>query len=456
MLPSKRVLLLFTAAGFCQLPVAGCTPSNQYQAPPPPKVTVAQPLVQTVNDYLEETGSTEAVELVQVRARVRGFIERINFEPGEEVAGETGFYDEELKDDGLPPPDDAASTAVPAGDENAGAKKQADVLFVIEKQLYQAEVEQKQAELNIAKSEFNDADAQYRRAIPLAEKNVITQEDLGIRKATMEVTKAKIESAVATLNEAKINLAYCDVVSPIDGRVGKPLVKLGNLVDGGEATHLVSVVRYDPIYVNFSISETTWQEINERRRARGEPELPRSDYAEIKMFAARQIDGDDYPFAGHLNYVALEIEGSTGTRPIRGIFPNPEKRLIPGMFVKVRVPMQPLVDALLVPEASIGTDQAGRYVLVVDNDDTVERRGVVVGPRIKGMQVVRAGIQPTDRVVIDGSQRARVGGKVAPEVKKLPPLTSDGAQKLTAGGDEKSPPPKAEKLDDSAAAIFEE
>lgn len=462
MLPSKRVPLLFAVTGICLLPMAGCAPTNQYAPPPPPKVTVARPLVQTVNDYLEESGSTEAVELVQVRARVRGFIEKINFEPGEEVRGETGFYDEELASIVEPAAagrsaaeGGAAPTPSPAADAPATPKK-ADVLFVIEKQLYQAEVAQQQAALNIATSEFNDADVQYRRAIPLAEKGVITQEELGIRKAAMEVAKAKIESAQAMLNEAKINLAYCDVVSPIDGRVGKPLVKLGNLVDGGEATHLVTVIRYDPIYVNFSISETKWQEIVDKMTKDG-GEIPRDEYKEIEMTAARQIDGDEYPFQGHLNYYNLDVEESTGTVPIRGIFENPDKRLYPGMFVKVRVkPREPLTDAILVPEASIGTDQTGRYVLIVNDQDIVKRRYVQVGPRVKHMRVLREGVQPNDRVIIDGAQRARVDGKVEPKVVPLKPLESDGSQLLTDDDGEKPPPPKAEELDDSAAAIFED
>ena len=220
-----------TLAALLCLMLSGCQPDNQYAPPDDPQVTVAKPLVQTVYDYLEETGSTEAVELVQIRARVRGFIEQINFEPGQDVVGDPDVY----KDVGLSeieatlpktgqgtppsdaPPADGANQDDLATDTSTEGQDKAKVLYVIEKQVYEAEVNKAKAALEVAKAEFLNADVRLRRAIPLADRNVITKEELDERRAERAVAEAKVKASIAELNEKKINLNYCDVRSPISG-----------------------------------------------------------------------------------------------------------------------------------------------------------------------------------------------------------------------------------------------
>jgi len=397
----------------------GCAPPNEYQPPAPPEVTVATPLVQTVTDYLEETGSTEAKELVKIRARVRGFIEQIKFNTEDRVS-------------------------------------EGDLLYVVEKKVYQAEVDKAKAALAVAQAEFLNADARYKTAVPLAEKGVVTREELDQRKAERSVAQASIYAAQANLKAAQIDLDYCEIKTPISGRVGKTLVKIGNLVDGNEATHLTSVVNYDEIYANFNVSERTLQQIRKDADYRGED--GQLDKESVKMYLSRFIDGDKYPFEGHLDYWGTEVEESTGTYPIRGLFKNPDEQLIPGMTVKIRVPMTRIDNALLVPEGSIGTDQRGRYVLVINAENKVERRGVTPGAKFGGMQVVLDGLTKDDRVVIKGLQRARLDAEVNPVEETLPPLKTDGVRTFRSEGDDGEPvePPPAESVDEAAAAVFEE
>ena len=362
--------------------VAGCAPPNQYQPPPPPSVTVAQPIRQTVTNFLEETGSTEPVQMVSVRARVAGYLEKINFEAGKDVeAGE--------------------------------------VLYVIQQREYKAKVDSAQAEVKSMEVALKLAEIEFERQKNLVADNATAQTKVDQAEADRDGAIASLDAANATLDQAQLDFEYTEVKTPISGRVGKTLVKLGNLVGESEATHLTTVVAYDPIYVNFNISERA---LLSASRAGDASERP--DITTIKAYMRRAID-KGFPFVGNLEYADLGVDQSTGTFMIRGIFPNPTKTILPGLFVRVRIPMGTTENAVLVPERSLGADQAGRFVMVVGDDNVVERRNVEVGAKYEDMVVVSDGLNGDESIVIDGIQRTRPGAKVTPKETQLAKVDSD-------------------------------
>lgn len=400
----------------------GCNQQNQYNPPPPPKVTVALPLQQNVTNYLEETGTTEAVEQVAVRARVKGFLEEIHFEAGDDVS---------------------------AGDEST----EADVLYVIEQCEFKAKVDGALADLNVQKAELARAQAEYDRELELQSQDATSERDVVAAKAARDVAKASVDVASAALELAQRDLDYTKVRAPISGRVEKTLVKRGNLVDGVEATQLTTIMQYDPIYANFNISERVFLRILDRTR---DQDRGRIDKEQIKLYLQRAND-KGFPFEGHFDYADLAVDQSTGTYMIRGIFPNPDRVIVPGLFVRIQLPLGTRENALLVPEMAVGADQRGRYVLVVDDKNQVHRHNVSLGPRQADMVVVEAeedGLDADDWVIVDGLQRARPGAEVTPERTKLTapkseqpvPAREDPHADLEAG----TPPPEGEGADDAA------
>jgi RND family efflux transporter MFP subunit len=364
------------------LVTAGCTQPNQYQPPPPPTVTVAQPVQKTVTNYLEETGTTEAVAQVEVRARVKGFIERVNFQPGSEV-------------------------------------KQGDSLYKIEPELFQAQVAAAKADLMAQQALRDKAKIERDRQANLQKQDPGATSEVAVvaARAEYEAAEAGVQAAQAALDQAELDLAYTEVTAPISGRVGKTLVKEGNLVGDGEATHLTDIVNYDPIYANFSISERSLLELRKRQTA---DDQQRDDQREYPVYLQLATD-QAFPHEGRLDYADLAVNQSTGTFSIRGIFPNPSRQIVPGLFVRVRLPIGQQPDALLVPERATAADQAGTYVYVVNEEDTVERRDISLGTKDGDLVVVSQGLQPDEWVLIDGLQRARPGAKVQPDRTQLTP-----------------------------------
>ena len=280
--------------------VAGCAETNVYQEPPPQTVKVALPIVQTITNYLDETATTEAVAKVEIRARVEGFVESVNFEPGSNVA--------------------------------AG-----DLLYEIEPELYQARVDSAKATIMAQEARLKNTEAEKNRQERIREQNPGATSEAAIMKAQadFETAKAEIMLGQAQLKQAQINQQYTKVVSPIDGRVGKSLIKLGNLVGGDvEPTLLTTVIKYDPIYANFNISERKLLRLMDAAEKNDQGEL---DKNEIKILLSREND-KGFPFEGTFDYADLAVDQSTGTFSIRGIFPNPGGQIIPGLFVTVRLP----------------------------------------------------------------------------------------------------------------------
>jgi RND family efflux transporter MFP subunit len=378
--------ILLVLASFTCLCGCGTGGENKYEEPPPQKVYVSQPLQHDVIDYVDETGTTEAVETVEIRARVEGYLEEINFEPGQ--------------------------TNITPGYE----------LYRIDQKPYKATVTQAQAALKVAQAEAKDAEAKYARAQVLAPKGAMSEEEVMERGAAVDVAKAAIEAAQAALEAAELDLSYTVVKSPIAGRVGKTLVDKGNLVGKSLTTHLTTVINYDPIYATFNISERLFLDLKQQAAERGEKDD--AEMRQVKIFMGLENE-EGYPHEGYLNYVDLAVDASSGTYLIRGVFPNPNYDIVPGSFARVRIPVGKRENALLVPESATGADQEGRYVLaVVENEGVqeVERRGVTLGAKFGSMRVVLSGLDASDTLVVRGVQRVRPGSKVDPvqETLELP------------------------------------
>jgi len=367
---------LLALLGACTILGAGCTEPNQYQPPPPPSVKVAKPLVRTVTDYLEETGTTEAVDRVEVRARVKGFLEKVQFEEGGDV-------------------------------------KKGDVLYVIEQREYKAKADAAQAELDAMQVRLDRAEIEYKRQQKLFAEKATAEVKVVLAKAQRDAALAGVAASRAALDLAKLDLEYTTVRAPISGRIGKTLVKAGNLVGDTGATHLTTIIRYDPIYVNFSVNERALLEAISRHGSDRTGRKDRDKKA-LVLFLQRATD-TRFPFEGRFDYADLTVDQSTGTFMVRGLFANPDRKIIPGLFVRVRMPIGVHKNSILVPEAAMAADQAGRFVLVVNSKNVVERRNITIGSKQGTLVVVKSGLKPNERVVVAGIQRARPGSKVVPE-----------------------------------------
>ncbi len=400
--------------------LVGCQPANEYQEPPPPAVTVANPVLKRVVKSMEFTGTTEPVNMVDIRARVQGFLHSIEFEEGKEV--------------------------------QAG-----DLLFTIDPRPFQAELAQAEASVKLAHArvaigqadgkramaEVANANGQLARGQKAAASGAVTAAEIdelktavlkaraGVdgAKATIASAKAEIAAGEALVLQAKLNLAYTQVRSPIQGRAGRRLVDVGNLVGAGESTLLTNVIQYDPIYAFFTINENDLLEFNRRHLAEMKSRKE-SDAKEIRLNQPVFIglgDEQGYPHEGRADFADLAVDESTGTFLIRAVLPNVDRLIPPGAFIRIRVPRQE-IDALLIDERAIGRDQAGAYLLVVGGDNVVERRIVTLGGKYDGKQAVSGLVGPDDRVIVSGLQRARPGSKVAPQ-EQLPANQAEAIDK---------------------------
>jgi len=376
---------------------SGCTEPNQYQPPPPPEVVVAKPLIQPVTEYHEETGVTAAIEQAEVRARVRGVLQKVLFKEGAFV-------------------------------------QKGEVLYVIEPDEYEAAVQAAEAELAVARVALERSEIEYTRQKKLFAENATAEVNVVKAKAERDAAKAELTAARAALELAKINLERTTVKAPISGRVGRTLVTVGNLVGDKEATLLTTIIRYDPLYVLFQINERAllamldsnpnWADLaGKNANAAATPEKERP-----KLYVQRATD-TDYPFEGYIDYVDLKVDETTGTCLIRGVLPNPKGQLLPGLFVRVRVPVEVRERAVLVPEEATAIDQAGRFVLVVNEDEEVERRNVVLGAKQGWLIVVKEGLKGGERVIVKGLQRVRPGVKVTAKEAKLEELEPEALKK---------------------------
>ncbi len=365
----KICLLLLT----CLIMLIACSQDqNTYQAPPPPKVTVDKPLIKEITEYAYFTGTSSAYNSVDLKAQVRGYLKKINFEAGDMV-------------------------------------KKGDLLFVIDPAPYQAELDQAKADLAIKQAELELAKTTLKRKSNAYKDRAVSEVEVIEARAKKTKAEASVQAAKAKIKEARINLDYTNIRAPIEGRISRNLVDIGNLIT--TSTLLGTIVDANPIYAFFDISEKELLEFMKQFRANNSTKVnPEKGYP-VSLGLANETG---YPHKGHIDYSDNTVDTSTGTIRIRAVFDNKEQYIFPGLFVKIRVPVRKVKEALLVPNVALGDDQRGSYVLTVDKDNKVQYAAVETGPVKNDMRVIRSGLKPDDRVVIKGLQRARPGSKVSP------------------------------------------
>jgi RND family efflux transporter MFP subunit len=384
----RQCLQVFLALFSLAFLVACEGSSNTYAPPPPPKVMVAQPLQQPVTQYFELTGNTAAINSVDIEARVQGFIESIDYQDG---------------------------TAVTKGTQ----------LFGIQRNTYQAQLDQAKATLASSQASQVGAKQEYDRQVNLLRQNVTTQTAVDSAKATLDQANATIANAQASVELAEINLGYTQVVAPFDGTMTNHLVDVGALVGVSGPTQLATIVQMDPLYAYFSVSETQVLAIK-ASLAKQHSTLSQLDLPKIPAEIGLQNE-DGYPHKGHLDYVSPQIDSSTGTLQVRALFDNKNRAMLPGMFVRVRVPVGHADKALLVRDDALGTNQQGNYLLVLGKDDMVEQRQVKTGQKEGALRVITSGLDAGDWVVTHGIQQAIPGSKVAPEKSDMNAVTADAS-----------------------------
>ena len=366
--------------------VASCGRGQQQQAgvPPPPAVTVAKPVQRTVFDFDEYVGRFTAINSVEVRARVSGYLDSVDFKDGQMV-------------------------------------KQGDLLFTIDKRPFQYTLDQARASLATAKSNLAYAEADLKRGESLVREKTITEQIFEQRSQSFRNTQAAVTGAQAAVQQAELDMQFTELRAPIEGRIGARLVSPGNLVTGGTAgntTLLATIVSTDPIYFEFTFDEASYLRY-ERLAADGSDVASRGGGVAVTL---KLIDEQGFPHQGRMDFVNNVIDTSTGTILARAVFKNPGGVFTPGMFGRVRVPASPPYQALLVPDTAVGTEQANKYLLVVDAGDKVQQKTVTLGQvTADGLRVIKTGLGPDDRGIVDGLMRARAGVKVKPQEKAAKP-----------------------------------
>ncbi|HEX7561706.1 MAG TPA: efflux RND transporter periplasmic adaptor subunit, partial [Bradyrhizobium sp.] len=300
--------------------------------------------------------------------------------------------------------------------------KQGTTLFTIEPEAYKLKLQQAQAAEAGSQASLKQAEADYKRQAELVARQAVSQATLDTSTSTRDNAQANLQQAQANTKIAAINYGYTDVVAPFDGIVSAHLVSVGELVGAASPTQLATIVQLDPIYVNFNVNEQDVLRVRAEARRRG---LTSSDLAQLPIEVGLQTESG-YPHRGKLDYAAPTINQSTGTLAVRGVLPNADRILLPGYYVRVRVPFDQQQNALLVPDVALGSDQSGRYVLVVNGDNVVEQRKVQTGPAEGDLRVIESGLKADDRVVIAGLLRAIPGQKVDPQLQKIeaPPAST--------------------------------
>ncbi|HWM68246.1 MAG TPA: efflux RND transporter periplasmic adaptor subunit [Steroidobacteraceae bacterium] len=339
----------------------------------PPQVTVAQVISKPVTEFDEFTGRFEAIDRVEIRPRVTGYISSVNFTEGSEV-------------------------------------QKGDVLFVIDQRPYAAELKHAQAQLAQAKSALALAKSEKARATNLLAQHAISQEEYDTRSSGDEQAEANVQLAESALDTAALNMTYTKVTSPINGRVSRANITLGNLVNTGQ-TLLTTVVSLDPIYVRFDGDEQAY--LRSVKAARDRVAAGSKDVAAPVLVGLADEGG--FPHSGVMVFQDNEIDPQTGTIRTRAKLDNHDRAFTPGLFARVRLLGEKKYDALLINDSAVGTDQTVKYVLVVGADSKVEYRPVKLGPVIDGLRVIREGLKVDDTIVVNGLQRVRPGSPVTPQ-----------------------------------------
>jgi RND family efflux transporter MFP subunit len=369
---SRSLFVLFACVA-----LSACE-QNSFVPPPPPKVEVGLPAQKSITRYLDATGNAAPVKNVDLVARVQGFLQSIEYQDGTFV-------------------------------------KEGTTLFTIEPETYKLKLEQAQAAEAGAQASLKQAEADFKRQSDLVQRQAVSQATLDTSTSNRDNAQANLQQAQVNTKIAAVNYGYTKVTAPFDGIVSAHLVSVGELVGVSSPTQLATIVALDPIYVNFNVNEQDVLRIREEARRRG---ITVSELRQLPVEVELQTE-TGYPHKGKLDYISPTINQSTGTLPVRGLLPNPDRTLLPGFYVRVRVPYGEDTKALLVPDVALGSDQAGRYLLVVNSDNVVEQRKVKTGPLEGDLRVIESGLKPDDRVVIAGLLRAIPGQKVEPQLQKI-------------------------------------
>jgi RND family efflux transporter MFP subunit len=372
------------AAALVLVLLAGCE-QNTFVPPPPPKVDVALPVQRPITRYFEATGNTAPIKSVDLVARVQGFLQSIDYQDGTFV-------------------------------------KEGATLFTIEPETYKLKLEQAQAAEAGAQASLRQAEADYKRQADLVARQAVSQATLDTSTSNRDNAQANLQQAQVNTRIAEVNYGYTKVTAPFDGIVSAHLVSVGELVGAASPTQLATIVALDPIYVNFNVNEQDVLRIRAEAARRG---VTTAELRQLPVEVGLQTE-EGFPHEGKLDYIAPTINQSTGTLPVRGIVPNPNRLLLPGFFARVRVPIDKEQNALLVPNVALGSDQGGRYVLVVSSENVVEQRKVETGPLEGDLRVIESGLKGEDRVVTAGLLRAVPGQKVDPQLRKIeqPPASA--------------------------------
>jgi RND family efflux transporter MFP subunit len=354
--------------------LVGCGQQNKYQPPPPAEVTVAKPEHRKVTLYMEVTGTTAAFNRVDLVARVQGFLDEVTYKDGASV-------------------------------------KKGDLLFQIDQQDYKIALQIAEATAQQQEALLLQAEADLKRKQELVKTSAVSVANVDDARAKRDSTLAALDQAKGQVEQAKRNLEYTTILAPFDGTVSARLVDPGAMVGAGSPTKLATIVQLDPLYVKFNIDEQQVLTVRERMREMG---VTLKDLGPIPVDIGTQTE-TGYPHTGTLDYVAPEIDSSTGTLAGRAVFDNKKGVLEPGLFVRVRIPKQLNVESILVPDVALGNNQQGRYLLVVDDKNVVQQRQVEVGDLVDGsLRIIKSGITPEDRVIVGGMMRALPGGTVVP------------------------------------------
>jgi len=387
---AKPLIAALATAGLVGLSLAGCedatgktAAATTSAAPAAPPVSAAIVLEKPVAETQEFSGRLEAVERVEIRSRVSGFITSVNFKPGSEV-------------------------------------KKGDVLFVVDPRPYQAEATRAQAAAASARAKADLAKRELARAESLMADKAIARREFDEAAAGQKELEASAAAAQAQYEAARLNLAYTRVVSPIDGRVSKAEITIGNLVDPSAV--LTSVVSLERIYASFDGDEETYLRVGARARD-GAPVAVRVGLA----------NEEGFPHEGTLEFVDNQLDTRTGSVRMRATFENKDGALVPGLFARVQLGAADSRKAVLINERAVGTDQSRKFVFVVGADGKAEYRPVTLGPVVDGLRVVRSGVKPGEKIVVNGLQRVRPGAPVAPQVV---PMDSSAPLALAANSKE--------------------
>jgi RND family efflux transporter MFP subunit len=371
-----RAVLATIALAAAIFLTTGCQQSEAQHASPPPAVTVASVERQEIVEWDEFTGRTEPVESVEVRPRVSGYVQHVRFQSGQLV-------------------------------------KKGTVLFVIDPRWHQAEFAKRQAEADRAKVQLDNARREADRTVQLLSNKAISTEEADARVARFNEAKAALLAAEATRDSVKLDLEYTEVRAPIDGRVSRALQTEGNYVSGvsGATTLLTTIVSVDPIYVYADIDEDRLLKFNALLHANKlETNAVGKTPVELQLG-----DEQSFPHQGHIESFDNRLDPNTGSILVRALFPNPDGRIVPGLFARIRVPLSDRHPALLVSDRAIGTDQAQKFVLTLTPTNTVGYQPVTLGPLIGGKRIVRSGLRGDEKIVVNGLQRIRPGMPVSPQ-----------------------------------------